>query len=176
MPMRPKHLLSAICALGLLWPIDALAEELRIPGLAPPEPEFETLELPACANTRDETNCARTLACIGRQGLWFDGQARGWNEGVLFGQMAYGGVCAGEWAYDGPFNSATASLQCDDGLSANVLYYAQDPETGTGRARGFDSKGRMVRAWTGRNVLAFLTPDGGDAPELPCTDAPIPMS
>lgn len=153
----------------------AHADTLRIPNLSDPDASPQ-LQLLACDNTGDASNCARTLACVGNDGLWFDGQARGWNEGVIVGQMSDGVVCGGHWAYGGVVNIARATLSCQDGTTARLTYFAQDSLTGTGKAFGFDNRGRRIRAWTGENVLAFLTPEGGTAPELPCTDAPIPIS
>lgn len=167
--------LRALLATVFLLPTTPLAADvLRVPGLsdtAPPK-----LELPACANTGDQNNCARTLACIGGDGLWFDGQARGWNAGDIAGQMSNGVVCGGNWSYGGLFNTARAQITCEDGTKASLFYYAQDSLTGTGKARGYDNHGRSIRAWTGHNVLEFLRPEAGAKPELPCTDAPIPIS
>ena len=44
------------------------AEDLRVPGLTPGAPAPR----PACKTTGGADNCARTLACIGGDGLFFD--------------------------------------------------------------------------------------------------------
>ncbi|MEL7166842.1 MAG: hypothetical protein AAGL96_15335 [Pseudomonadota bacterium] len=164
--------LPATLALFLTQPL--AADDLRVPGLSPDAP---ALDLPACDNTRDSNNCARVLACVGRDGLWLDGQARGWNAGTLAAQRSDGVVCAGTWSADqGPFGSGTARFECQDGSSGRVIYYSQDSLTGTAIARGLDSRGRAIRAWTGQNVLRFLGDGDVQAARLPCTDATIPIS
>jgi len=50
-----------------------------------------------CIATGDTNSCAQVLACIGTNGLWFRGQALGWNEGTLIGEMSDGTACTGEW-------------------------------------------------------------------------------
>lgn len=161
-------------SLSLFLFSSAHAEDLNIPGLSP---DAQTLELPACENTRDENNCARVLACIGKDGLWLDGQARGWNTGTVAAQRNDGTVCAGVWAADsGPFGSGTARFECNDGSVGRVIYFTQDDQSGTAIARGMDSKGRHIRAWTGQNVLEFLGDGNVEAAKLPCSDAPIPVS
>lgn len=127
-----------------------------------------------CENTRDADNCSRVLACIGRDGLWFDGRADGWDVGTLEGRLSDGELCEGHWGYVDA-NSALAELRCEDGLVARIEYVAQDPETGTGLGRGVTNDGRAVEAWTGRNVLDFLTPEGGRVPVLPC-GGEVPIS
>ena len=167
-------MLRAFVFCAVLCASTAHADQLHVPGLSP-EPETK-LELPPCDMTQDQDNCARALACIGRDGLWFDGQVRGWGSGVMAGQLSNGVVCGGSWAYGGLFNTARAQISCQDGLTASMIFYAQDSLTGTGIARGLDTRGRSVKAWTGENVLQFLTPEGAAGPELPCTDEPIPTS
>ncbi|MEO1364302.1 MAG: hypothetical protein AAFU86_11060 [Pseudomonadota bacterium] len=152
----------------------AQADELRVPGLSE---DTRTLDLPACENTRDQDNCARVLACVGRDGLWLDGQARGWNSGSLAVQRSDGVVCAGAWAADdGPLGSGTARFECSDGSNGRVIYFSQDSDTGTAIARGMDDMGRHIRAWTGENVLRYLGDGDVNAAKLPCTEAAIPIS
>lgn len=161
-------------ALVLFLPAGVSAESLQVPGLSDPAPR---LELPACENTRDQGNCARVLACVGEDGLWLDGQARGWNLGTLAAQRSDGAVCAGTWAADdGPLGSGTARFECSDGSAGPVIYFSQDPDTGTAIARGMDSRGRFIRAWSGKNVLQFLGAGNVEAARLPCTTAQIPIS
>lgn len=153
---------------------DAQPPQLRLPQLS--DPDLLAPQVQPCENTRDANNCARTLACIGNTGLWFEGEARGWNAGTLEGRMSDGTSCTGDWAYGDILNTATATLICEDGTTARLIYYAQDPLTGTGQARGIDNRVRSIRAWTGLNVLEFLTPEGQDRPILPCTETGIPIS
>ena len=129
-----------------------------------------------CENTRDGDNCSRVLACMGEDGLWFDGRADGWNAGTLRGRMSDGTTCAGEWGYAWHGMTAWVAFQCDDGRTGRGRYTAQDPETGTGLGRGELSDGTAFRAWTGRNVLDFLTPEGERRALLPCEGGAVPIS
>lgn len=152
----------------------ATAEELDLPGLSP---GAEKLDLPECSLTGDANNCVRFLACVGTEGLWMDGQARGWNEGTLIGQRNDGVACAGSWtAGNGPMGSGTAGYECTDGSKGQVIYFAQDSLTGTVIARGMDDMGRHLKAWSGENVLKFLGDGDVDAAKLPCSDTPILLS
>ena len=121
-------------------------------------------------------NCVRAVACVGDQGLTFDGQARGWDQGSIAGQLSDDTSCTGTWSSDGPFSTGIATLLCAGDLTIDVIYYNQDNATGTTIGRGMDSRGRAVQAWTGRNVLKFLTPDGQAIAMLPCASSAIPIS
>lgn len=121
-------------------------------------------------------NCVRVLACIGDQGLTFDGQGRGWDTGTVTGMMSDGVTCNGTWTADGPLGTGIAGMTCSDGTSVDVLYYSQDNITGTAIGSGMDNKGRSVQVWTGENVLEFLTDDFASGPALPCIQGDIPIS
>ena len=123
-----------------------------------------------------QENCVRVLACVGFNGVYFDGQARGWDDGPVSGQMSTGVTCSGTWTADGPFGAGMGRLQCDNGIDVGVLYHTQDNETGTVIGNGSDSAGQPVEIWSGTNVLEFLTPDGAISARLPCPDGAIPMS
>jgi hypothetical protein len=129
---------------------------------------------PDCENTGGPDSCSRVLACIGEDGVWFDGRSVGWNSGTLAGELNDGTICTGSWAYTGP-NVAEAHATCDHGLEIAVVAVAQDPPTGTTIAEGFTSDGRRVVAWTGNNVLEFLRGPRRE-PRLPCTGDPVPIS
>lgn len=124
----------------------------------------------------DPDNCVRVLACIGDDGLIFDGQARGWDTGAVTGFMSDGTGCNGTWTADGPLGTGTARMTCEDGSTVGVVYYSQDNITGTVIGRGTDSKGRAIQVWSGENVLEFLTPTGSVGPALPCIGGDIPLS
>ncbi|KIT14814.1 hypothetical protein [Jannaschia aquimarina] len=133
--------------------------------------------LQTCENVPfDQANCVRALACLGTEGVHFDGMARGWDAGTLSGELSDGAACVGRWSSDGPLGTGIADLVCDDGTEADIVYYTQDNVTGTVIGRGMDNRGRAIRAWSGLNVLEFLTPDGQLGAELPCGDAPVPIS
>jgi hypothetical protein len=121
-----------------------------------------------------QTNCVRVLACVGDQGVTFDGQSRGWDQGTVAGAMSDGVTCTGKWSSDGPLGTGISNLTCDDGTTVDVIYYAEDGITGTVTGRGIDSKGRAIQVWSGENVLQFLT--GADGPALPCVQGDIPVS
>lgn len=134
-------------------------------------------ETAACENIPDgQKNCVRVLACIGDQGLYFDGQARGWDAGRVAGTISNGTACTGTWTADGPLGMGMGKMTCSGGLEVGVLYYNQDNATGTVIGRGSDSLGQPVQIWSGQNVLSYLTPDGAVSPRLPCMSGPIPMS
>lgn len=149
----------------------ASAQSLSVPGLTPEvAPQVET-----CDNVPfDQVNCVRVLACYGSEGLFFDGQARGWDRGAVTGVISNGVTCVGSWDGDGPLGTGIAALTCSDGSTADVIYYNQDNETGTVIGQGRDSLGRDIKVWSGTNVLQFLMTDG--RPALPCVQGAIPIS
>ncbi|SLN55953.1 hypothetical protein PSJ8397_02956 [Pseudooctadecabacter jejudonensis] len=156
-------------AIFLLAPA-AAAQTLEVPGRtdSPPSPS-------RCENAiGSEDSCVRVLACVGNDGVYFDGEAIGWDTGTLRGFMSDGHDCIGTWSSGGLGGTGFAQLACDDGTTADVIYYSQDPDTGTVIGRGQDSAGRFIKAWSGLNVLAYLTQDS--TPELPCTAGAIPIS
>ena len=137
------------------------------PGAAPPPCESRPYEA---------ESCSRFLACVGEDGLWLDGQARGWNTGTLTATASDGTTCTGTWWVVGD-RAPGAVVQCSDGSAGRVRYLAQDSVTGTGIAAGAMSDGRTIRAWTGANVLAFLREEsGGPEALLPCVPGGILMS
>ncbi|KMW58223.1 hypothetical protein AIOL_003194 [Candidatus Rhodobacter oscarellae] len=154
---------------------DVSAQQLQVPGLTP---DGTPDAMPACAPLPypDQQNCTRVLACVGDDGLWFDGQARGWDEGPVFGRRNDGVACVGKWSSRGLFGTGFSNLECKDGTTAQVLYTIQDNDTGTVIGHGKDSAGRQIQVWTGLNVLEFLRSDLTGAPELPCTQGAIPIS
>lgn len=123
-----------------------------------------------------QKNCVRVLACVGDAGVTFDGQARGWDTGSVTGTMSDGTACSGTWTSDGPLGTGFATMTCDNTTTIDVLYYSQDGITGTTIGRGTDSTGRPVQAWSGKNVLQFLTGPGAFGPALPCVQGDIPVS
>ncbi|MFW2542680.1 hypothetical protein ACN2XU_08570 [Primorskyibacter sp. 2E107] len=158
--------------LCLAGPAFADGLTLRAPGENPPPAELA----PPCENIPGrQSNCVRVLACIGASGLYFDGAARGWDQGTVEGVTSEGIACAGHWRSGGFLGSGTSRMQCEDGLEVSVLYYTQDNETGTVIGRGTDSIGRAITVWTGENVLRYLTGDGRPSAELPCGPTPIPI-
>ena len=131
----------------------------------------------ACSDRPGHPNfCVRVLACLGEDGTYFDGTARGWNRGDSFGTLSTGETCTGWWSADGPLGFGIAGLACDGGLTADVLYTRQDNATGTVIGTGTDSLGRQITVWSGQNVLEFLTPDGEVSAALPCGDIEVPIS
>ena len=150
-------------------------ETLNIDGLSPQADPRASL--PECENTPyEKTNCVRALACIGSDGVYFDGQAHGWDTGILIGFLDDGTPCNGEWVAGGPQTPGRASMICENGVEANVLYHTLNNETGTVIGSGLDNQGREITAWSGEKVLQFLTGPDDDTPVLPCGPAPIPIS
>ena len=158
---------AAICVFASA----ATAQSITIPGLTQtPPPKSD-----ACDNVPfSQKNCVRVLACVGDAGVYFDGQARGWDTGPVRGTMSDGVTCDGTWNSNGPGGTGLASLTCSDTTTLDVIYYSQDNETGTVIGQGRDSAGRYVQVWSGTNVLQFLTKN--DQPALPCVQGDIPIS
>lgn len=121
-------------------------------------------------------NCVPVLACVGDQGLFFEGRAFGWGEGRVSGFISDDTFCEGTWAANGPSEPGTSALNCTDGTDIDVLYYTQDNATGTVVGEGEDSRGREILAWTGENVKQFLTGPDAFGPALPCVQGDIPIS
>jgi len=131
---------------------------------------------PACEGLPYSTdNCVRVLACIGQGGLWFDGQARGWNEGTVQGATSDGVACSGRWRSGGFLGTGSSRMECADGRQVAVVYFMQDNETGTVVGRGQDDRGTGITVWTGQNVLEYLTPRGTVGASLPCGPMSIPV-
>ncbi|MGJ8603147.1 MAG: hypothetical protein ACSHXH_03400 [Marivita sp.] len=150
-------------------------ETLRLDGLSPETSRQSTL--PACENIPfDKANCVRALACLGSEGVYFDGQAHGWDTGIVVGFLDDDTACTGEWVAGGPNTPGRAGLICENGVEANILYHTLDNETGTVISSGQDNRGREITAWSGDLVLQFLTGPEDDTPALPCGPAPIPIS
>jgi hypothetical protein len=124
-----------------------------------------------CVTTGEADSCIRVLACVG-DGLWFDGRAIGWSGGTIAGRLSDGSLCTGSWRYTGGITSETF-VSCDNGMEAAVLAIAQDLATGTTISEGRTTAGTRVTAWSGKYVTDFL--GAGGRPELPCTNAPIPV-
>lgn len=167
-----KYTLFLGLSLALVAP--AGAQTLRIPELSPNDPQVQAAD---CTNIPDsQDNCVRVLACIGDEGLWFDGQSRGWNQGTVAGAISDGHTCTGTWNSDGPFGAGVGQMTCSDGAEVGVLYTTQDGRTGTVIGQGSDTLGRNIRVWSGLNVLEFLTANGAVGAELPCGTEPIQIS
>jgi len=147
-----------------------------LPALLAATPAFSQ-DLGVCHNIPYSTgNCVRVLACVGDQGLWLDGKARGWDQGTVTALRNDNVVCQGTWDSNGPLGTGRSQIACQDGTSANVIYYNQDNLTGTVSGQGLDSKDRRIQVWTGENVLQFLTAPGAYGPALPCVAGDIPIS
>lgn len=125
-----------------------------------------------CVADAGPYNCVKNLACIGDEGLWFEGRAIGWNSGVLRGRMSNGIACEGTWTIE-PSGLGRTEVSCEDGTTAEVISQYQDYETGTTVGRGVTSSGEKIRSFSGANVIEFLTEDG--TPVLPCGDAGIEL-
>lgn len=140
--------------------------EIGITPQAAPEP---------CPNVPgSQASCSRILACVGNDGLWFDGRAVGWDAGIVTGRMSDGSTCEGEWRSGFAFGTGRSVVSCSDGSRGQVIYYIQHNETGTVEGRGVDTMGRGLKVWTGLNVVDFLK-DASGRPRLPCTDDAIPI-
>ncbi|MFP7672167.1 hypothetical protein ACG74X_02295 [Marivita sp. S0852] len=169
-----KMLVSLGCVVGLATGA-AANDTLQLHDLTPETPQRDAL--PDCVNVPyDQTNCVRALACLGTEGVYFDGQAHGWDTGIVVGHLNDGTACQGNWVAGGPNKPGRASLQCDNDVKANVIYHTLDNETGTVIGSGKDTLDRDITVWSGEKVLMFLTGPDDQTPVLPCGPAPIPIS
>lgn len=135
-------------------------------------------KLPPCGPSKViGKTCMRVLACIGEEGVFFDGQARGDGVGIILGHTSEGVQCSGHWSsIDGTDirGEGRARLKCADGTRFHLIYDGRDQRDGTQIGVGKDSNGRMIRAWTGENVLHFLE-DKNHNPTLRCGDQMVPL-
>ena len=90
-----------------------------------------------CPRTADDSNCVRVVACIGDEGVWFNGRAFGRGEGTFSGTKSTGLMCEGTWMSRNAFGLGQADVMCEDGRKGRVFYTYQDEYTGTavGQAR-----------------------------------------
>ncbi len=82
-----------------------------------------TSALGVCKNVPySQKNCLRVLAYVGDQGLYFDGQAHGWDAGAVYGYLSDDTYCEGNWTSDGPLGMGLSTATCENGVSIEVLY------------------------------------------------------
>jgi hypothetical protein len=165
---------STLClGISLLFASPSFADNtLRLPGLSPEadQPQAECLNIPGSPE-----NCVRALACVGEDGLYFDGRVIGWNEGHVEGALSDGTSCSGKWQANRS-TGGVVELICEDGTAMGVLYSTLDSETGTAIGTGMDNRNRRIEGWSGALVLDYLTPEGKSVAELPCGEEAIPIS
>ncbi|MQY42077.1 hypothetical protein GG681_05455 [Epibacterium sp. SM1969] len=149
----------------------------RVPQVLEKQEQTENLQalLPPCYNTSEAGQpCVRVLACIGDEGVYFDGQARGEGVGIILGRTNTGLQCSGHWGAHEQLGAGRARLKCGDGSQFHLNFASRDGDTGTTISSGKDSQGRMIRAWSGANVLHFLD-QGDNMPNLKCGDLMVPL-
>lgn len=131
----------------------------------------------SCDLTTDQDNCNRVVACVGDDGLWFNGRAFGRGSGAFSGLLSDGTACHGTWTARNFLGLGQADVTCADGQRGRVFYTYQDEFTGTALGQGQMTDGRTIRMWSGTNVLGFLKGQtGAPVATLPCTPSGIPMS
>jgi hypothetical protein len=139
-------------------------------------PACADLALP-CEVTPDTSSCSRIFACFGNKGRWFEGRGFGRGTGTFSGTVSDGVTCGGTWTNSNAVGVGQADVACDDGMTATVYYYLQDPYTGTGIGRGVTSTGEAIDSWTGENVLEFFRRGQVNSEAtLKCGDKSIPIS
>lgn len=171
-------LLVALCLFAPIGPVSANEDASTIvPQDMEKQEQTENLQdkLPPCKNTPEKGQpCVRVLACIGNEGVYFDGQARGEGVGIILGRTNRGQQCSGHWGAHKQLGAGRARLKCGDGSQFHLNFAARDGATGTTISAGKDSHGRMIRAWSGANVLHFLD-QGDDMPSLKCGKLMVPL-
>ena len=109
-----------------------------------------------CPMTADDANCVRVVACIGDEGVWFNGRAFGRGEGKFSGATSDGLMCNGTWMSRNVFGLGQADVLCEDGRQGRVFYTYQDEYTGTAVGQGAMHSGEKIKIWSGTNVLEYL--------------------
>ncbi len=131
----------------------------------------------SCSLTDDQKNCNRVVACVGDDGLWFNGRAFGRGEGTFSGTLSDGTNCGGDWVSRNLFGVGEAHITCEDGQKGTVFYTYQDAYTGTALGQGVMLNGDAIRIWSGNNVLEYLKAQTGERIALlPCSGGDIPIS
>ena len=122
-----------------------------------------------CPMTADDSNCVRVVACIGNDGVWFNGHALGRGEETFSGTTSTGLMCEGTWMSRNAFGLGQADVMCDDGSKGRVFYTYQDEYTVTAVGQGAMHSGERIKIWSGTNVLEYLRGDTGERiAYLPC--------
>ena len=71
--------------------------------------------------TGDDSNCVRVVACIGDQGVWFNGRAFGRGEGTFSGTTSTGLMCGGTWMSRNAFGLGQGDITCENGQKGRVF-------------------------------------------------------
>ena len=130
----------------------------------------------ACPMTGDDSNCVRVVACIGDQGVWFNGLAFGRGEGTFSETTSTGLMCGGTWMSRNAFGLGLGDITCENGQKGRVFYTYQDESTGTAVGQGAMYSGERIKIWSGTNVLEYLRGDTGELiAYLPCDGCAILM-
>ena len=130
----------------------------------------------ACPMTGDDSNCVRVVACIGDQGVWFNGRAFGRGEGTFSGTTSTGLMCGGTWMSRNAFGLGQGDIICENGQKGRVFYTYQDESKGTAVGQGAMYSGERIKIWSGTNVLVYLRGDTGElVAYLPCDGGAILM-
>ena len=129
-----------------------------------------------CPMTADDSNCVRVVACIGDEGVWFNGHALGRGEGTFSGTTSTDLMCEGTWMSCNAFGLGQADVMCEDGSKGRVFYTYQDEYTGTAVGQGAMHSGEKIKIWSGTNVLEYLRVDTSEhIAYLPCDGGAILM-
>ena len=129
-----------------------------------------------CPMTADDSNCVRVVACIGDEGVWFNGRAFGRGEGTFSGTTSTGLMCEGTWMARNAFGLGQAYVMCEVGRKGRVFYTYQDEYTGTAVGQGAMHSGEKIKIWSGTNVLEYLRGDTGERNAyLPCDGGSVLM-
>lgn len=108
-----------------------------------------------CPVGHDENaHCTPVFACIGSEGDFFQGRARGRGDiGLVRGRTGSGSHCSGFWQRDEVLGTGQSKLNCSDGMRAEVRWDPRKKETGYFVGTGQDSLDRPVLFWVGHFYL-----------------------
>ena len=73
--------------------------------------------------TADDANCVRVVACIGDEGVWFNGRDFGRGEGTFSGTTSTGLMCEETSMSSNTFGLGQANVKCEDGRKGLFFLY-----------------------------------------------------
>lgn len=99
-------------------------------------------------------HCSPVFACIGNEGEYFQGRARGRGDiGLVRGRTGSGAHCSGFWQRDAASGEGQSKLNCSDGMRAEVRWDVRDSTSGYFVGTGKDSQNRAVLFWVGQSYI-----------------------
>ena len=113
----------------------------------------------------DPHQCDHVLACIGMDGLRYDGVAIGNGPvNTIRGQLNTGVTCtATRMRFNKPY-AGKITLSCDDGTRTMADYDAAYLGAGYSYGQSVTADGRHVRMWVAHDMMGALSDQSADSP------------